>query len=181
MSFTSEHADKIWNRLYRVYIPDLMTQNPDYIKKFGAHLTRNRAVDEMVKTNLILVMIPVIKIPEYFEDGIEIQIPSREDMITMHKHIELYLEEWKHHIKYDINTSLSENKELILSLEKLSAYIYNKAKPREVVDNLISSNRFGLVSPLAMREEQQREVVKPDYEGIGKLVKTRTKPREHFE
>ena len=89
MSFTSEHADKIWNRLYRVYIPDLMTQNPDYIKKFGAHLTRNRAVDEMIKTNLILVMIPVIKILEYFEDGIEIQIPSREDMITMHKHIKL--------------------------------------------------------------------------------------------
>lgn len=86
-----------------------------------------------------------------------------------------------YYIKYAINLDVDNHKELILSLEKLSAYIYNKARPKEVVAQLVTSSRFGLVSPLVAREESTKELVKPDYEGISKLVKTRTKPRERFE
>jgi len=181
MSFASQHASKIWNKLYVVLIPDQVTLEKGYIQKFGTHVTGNKQVDEMLSKNQTRVMIPVIKILEYFEDGIEVQIPSREDMIQMHKDMEAYLAEWRDHIKFDINLSVNQNKELLLALEKLSKHIYEKARPRELIDNLFLSKRIGIVNPLQQVAEQKKEVVKPDYEGIGRLVRSKTpKPQGRF-
>jgi hypothetical protein len=178
MAFPSQHASKIWNKLYTVLIPDQVTLNVGYVKKFGTHVTGNKVVDDMLSKNQTQVMIPVATMLEYFEDGIEIQIPSRDDMIAMHKDMEAYLAEWRDHIKYDINTDLLQHKVFILSLEKLSKHIYEKAKPRELVDNLFKKQTFGLLNPLAQIAEDKREVHKPDYEGISKLVRTKAAPNK---
>jgi len=174
MAFPSKYACKIWDVLYTVLIPDQLTQNPDYIRRFGTYITQDKKVDQMVSTNFTTVKITIAKILEYYIDGIEIQIPSREDMIQMHKDIELYLAEWKDHIKYDINLDVQQNKELILSLEKLSKYIYNKANPREVIDNLFINKKIGLINPIQQHVEQTKEVIKPDYDGIASLVRSKT-------
>lgn len=176
-TFCSVHAQKIWDNLYTVYIPDLVTQDAEYLKRFGHHVSQYKPVDEMLKTNLILVKIPIIKILEYYVEGIEIQIPSREDMITMHKHLELYLEEWREYIRNSVHGQVDAelHKDLILSLEKLSKYVYEKAKPRELLENLFLANKtrpgIGLVNPLVRAEQEQRVVDKPDYNSIKQLIK----------
>lgn len=181
MSFPSLHAPKIWDKLYTVLIPDQLTLNKDYLSKFGTHITGVRQVDSMLSTNLTTVKIPVIRILEYYEEGYLIQIPSREDMLTMHKDIESYLSEWRDHIKYDINLSLSQNRELLLSLEKLSRYLYDKAKPSELIDNLFTKNTLGMViNPLQQIEAARKVPNKPDYEGISSLIKSKTKPQGRF-
>lgn len=180
MSFNSQYQSLIWNKLYTVYIPDQLTLPPQYVKRFGTHVTGDKEIDKMVSNNLTLVMIPVIKILEYYEDGIEIQIPSREDMIQMHKDIELYLQEWREHLRVDINIDVHSNKDLLLSLEKLSRNLYNKAKPRELIDNLLTTKRIGLMNPLQMHVENTKEIVKREYEGISSLVKSKTKPQGRF-
>lgn len=178
MTFPSKYATKIWDTLYTVYIPDQLTLNKDYIRKFGVHITQNKQIDEMLKTNFVLVKIPIIKILEYFLEGIEIQIPSREDMIQMHKDIENYLTEWKEYLRISIhgNIDAEKHKELILSLEKLSKYIYEKAKPSELLENLFlkKNNMFGIVTPLQMKDEASKPVTKPDYSGISNLIKKKT-------
>lgn len=173
MAFPSQHATKIWDRLYDVRIPDQITLNPAYIKKFGTHVTGDKKVDAMLATNKTHVKIPVIMILQYFEDGMEVEIPSREDMIQMHKDMEAYMGEWRDHLKYDINLDVHKNREFLLSLEKLSKHIFDKAKPKELVDNLFKKQTFGLMNPLAQIEEEKREVQKPDYEGISKLVRSK--------
>jgi len=176
--FYSEHASLIWDRLYTVLIPDHLTMNPDYVRKFGVPLSGNKQVDAMMSVNFTTVKINVARILEYFIEGIEIQIPSRADMIQIHKDIEAYLTEWKDHIKYDINLKLGEEeKRLILSLERLSKKLYDKAIPREVIDNLFLEKRFGIVNPLQEAQIANKEPTKMDYEGISQLVKRKVNSR----
>ena len=175
MTFPSMHASKIWDNLYTVYIPEQTTLDPEHIRRFGTYITQNKNVDKMLENNLTMVKIPISKILDYYDRGIEVQIPNREDMITMHKHIELYLAEWKEYIRVSIHGQMDaqNNKELITALEKLSKHIYEKAKPREVIDNLFISKKvnIGLVNPLVRAEEERKVVEKPDYQGIRNLIK----------
>lgn len=181
MSFASQYATLIWDVLYDVSVPDQLTQSPEYLKRFGAHVTGNREVDAMLARNTTHVKIPVAKILSYYLDGIEITIHSRDDMLKIHKDIELYLGEWQQHLKYDINLEVNKNKALILGLEKLSKELYSKAKPREVINKLFDKSQFGLYSPLDKAEEEKKEHQKPDYEGIGQLVRSKvTKPVGRF-
>lgn len=181
MSFRSEHAKLIWDKLHTVLIPDLLTQQPEYLRIFGNHTTGDKEADTGLSDIFITVMIPVARILEYFEDGIEVQIPSRETMIEIHKDIELYLLEWESRIKYDINLNVEKNKQMILGLERLSKYIYQKAKPNELIDNLFMAKKIGITSPMDMIKDKQQEKVKPDYQGISSLVRSKTaKPTGRF-
>ncbi len=179
MSFQSEFAPRIWNDLYGVHIPDFVTQNTDYIRKFGVRSSGDKNVDAMMASNTTYVRIPIIKILEYFDNGVEVQIPSRDDMLTIHKNIEKYLDEWKQHMRYDINSSAVQHKQLILNLEKLSKTIYDKAKGRELITGLFTVKSFGIMNPLQAAAEEKREVQKPDYQGIGELLRPKVR-RERF-
>lgn len=179
--FYSQYAHLLWDKLYRVYIPDQLTLSPDYIRRFGTHVTGEKEVDAMLSKNTTLVMISVAKITEYYEDGILVEIPNREDMLQMHKDIELYLGEWREHIRTQINVDVNENKHMILMLEKLSKEIYNKAKPKEVINNLFVKQQLGLINPMDRVREENTEHRKPDYEGIGSLVRSKvSKPLNRF-
>lgn len=177
MSFVSKYADRLWVNLYTVQIPDVVTQNTDYIRKFGVRVTGNKTYDQMIATDFTTIMVPIIKIVEYFEDGVEVRIPSRDDMIKMHKDTEAYLAEWRDHLTYSVNVAANQNKKLILALERFSKTIYEKAKPREVIDNLFLTTKptLGLINPLQRAEmEASQDNTKPDYVEIGKLVRSKT-------
>lgn len=183
MVFKSKYAPLIWDRLYTVFIPDHLTLNPDYIKIFGTHVTGDKGIDGMLSNALTQVMIPIIQIVEYFDNGIEIQIPSREDMLQIYKDIELYLGEWKYYVQHDINLDVREYKGLLNSLEKLSKHIYDKARPSELITNLFAKTNLGISNRLAEYEEKVKasKSQKPDYEGISKLIRTKTAvPRDRF-
>lgn len=171
MSFNSQHAPRIWDDLYGVYIPDFLTRNTDYIRRFGVPSSGDKKVDEMMSNDLVFVRIPIIKILEYFDQGVEVQIPVREDMLTIHKNIELYLDEWRMHIRVDINSSAARNKQLLLNLEKLSKLIFDKARGKELINNMFTVKSFGLMNPLAKQAEEKKDFQKPDYDGISQLLR----------
>lgn len=181
-AFPSRHAEKIWDRLYTVLIPDQLTLSEDYLRIFGTHLTGDREADRELTTTFTTVMIPIARILEYYEDGLEIQIPSRKDLIQIHKDIEAYLDEWKDHMKYDINTDTNKFRSFIMSLEKLSKDIYNKANRNEVINNLFVSSQFGITNPFqqSILEERESRANKPNYEGISDLIRKRNTPRGRF-
>ena len=96
-------------------------------------------------------------------------------MIEIHKSIENYLQEWREHITYSINTSHEEYKELIISLEKLSKYIYDRSTYMESVDNKLKQIKLGMVNRY-VEMEQNNNIVdkpKPNYNGINQLIKDR--------
>ena len=137
MAFASRYADLIWDRLYTVLIPDHLTQDPEYLRRFGTYATQNREVDQMVTTNCITVMIPIIKIVEYFDKGIEVQIPSREDMLQMHRDIELYLGEWEEQLRRNIWSSSP------------SASTTRRSRPSWSEISLLADSRFCRAPPRA--------------------------------
>ena len=175
MPFQSKHAPKIWDWLYTVSIPDHVTQNPDYIKKFGIRSSGDKEFDQANRDAFITVKIPIAKILEYYTVGVEIRIPSREDLITIHKNIELYLNEWKEYIQSSVHgqSDVQCHKALILNLEKLSKYIFDRAKPSEIIERLSNRDKFGLINPLQSKLEND-DLTKPNYIGIKQLInKTR--------
>lgn len=178
MSFHSVHSDRIWEDLYAVYAPDFVTMNREYIRKFGVPSSGYEPVDRMMATNLSYVKIPIIKILEYYENGMEVQIPSRDDMIAIHKHIENYLSEWRDHIRYDINLNKHQHKALLLSLERLSRRIFEKAHPSEVMDKPLTAELFGLANTI--KTDQSQELVKPEYNSISELFRSPTAARGRF-
>lgn len=181
MSFPSKYASLLWDSIYQVEIPDVLSLDPEYIKIFGVHVTGDKDIDGNIHKTFTTVMISPIKMLEYFDRGLEIRIPNREDMIKIHKDIELYLGEWRDHLKYDINLSVSEHKDLITNLEKMSKTIYGKAKNKEVIDNLFVKKQIGLVNPLTRIKEERNPTAKPDYEGIASLVRSKVnKPLGRF-
>ena len=98
-TFPSKYATKIWNELYTVLIPDIATLNPDYIKIRGVPITENKKLNLLRMNEFTTVMLPIIDIMYYFKEGFPVQIPSREDMIKMHKNIELWKLKQVIHIK----------------------------------------------------------------------------------
>ena len=181
MAFASTYASCLWDSIYTVSIPDQLSLSPEYLKVFGTHVTGDKASDEILKTTFTTVMITPIQMVEYFERGLEIRIHNRDDMIKIHRDIEGYLNEWREHIKYDINLNLNEFKDLILSLEKFSKTIHQKAKNTELIDTLFTKKKIGLVNPLVELHERNNPSARPDYEGISKLVRSKTaKPLGRF-
>jgi len=175
MVFPSRYATLIWDRLYLVNVPDVLTQNPEYIKRFGVRITGNKDIDKDTALRPTTVMIPIINILDYFLEGVQVSIPNRKDMIEIHKSIENYLQEWREHITYSINTSHEEYKELIISLEKLSKYIYDRSTYMESVDNKLKQIKLGMVNRY-VEMEQNNNIVdkpKPNYNGINQLIKDR--------
>lgn len=172
--FSSVYAHLIWEKLYTVRVPDLVTQDDEYLKIFGVRVTGNKQVDAMVQSDYITCMHPVIKLVEFYDSGVPILVPKREDMIQMHKDIQSYLQEWKNELTYSLNMGGKLPKELLDSLDKFSKHIYEKASAIEIMDNKIKSLKIGLV-PRISTQQQMAEPVKPDYEGIGQLIRQRTK------
>lgn len=170
MSFYSKHASGIWDDLYTVMVPDQVTLNPDYVRKFGVHISGNKEVDAMLSNSYTTVKIPIADILNYFDEGVQVQIPDRADMIAMHKAIEAYLSEWYEHVKYSINHQGDKHKAMLLNLEKLSKHIYAKAYASEVVQDVMAGISLGLPNPLAILAPK-REMSKPNYQGIGELLR----------
>ena len=172
MPFISQKAPRIWNTLRNVLIPDQLTMNPEYIRRFGVHITGNKKIDASRINEFVMVKIPIIKILEYFLEGLEVQIPKREDMLSIHEDIEAYLNEWKDYMRESIhgNIGAENNKELILSLEKLSQHIYAKAKPKEIIKPLRTRAQLGLINPFERSQEENKPIDKPDYDGIRNLI-----------
>jgi hypothetical protein len=175
MAFYSQHAPRIWEDLYTAMIPDQVTLNSSYVRVFGTYTSGNKDVDRMMESNLTTVKIPIIKMLEYYDNGVTVQIPTRSSMLEIHRNIELYLGEWRHHIHNAINSDLVEHKDLVMGLEKFSKLIYGKAVPKEVVANPMLTTQIGLLNPLTRLQLESEVVSKPDYEGIGQLIRQKTK------
>jgi hypothetical protein len=176
MSFPSKYAHLIWEKLYTVMIPDNITLDSEYIRRFGVHVTQDRKINEGLVNSYTTVMLPVIKIVEYYASGFTVQVPSRDDMLQMHKDLEKYLQEWREHITYSINTSHEAHKELLSTLNRFSKYIYDKASAREVLLEQIEALKIGRVNKFVQIQEDKKldTITKPDYSGIDALIKSKT-------
>lgn len=175
------HSSKIWVQLRRAIIPEELTYDPQYLKKRGLPITGVKEYDSVLSNKKIEVYIPIIKMVEYYNNGIPIEITNREEMINIHRDIELYLNEWRDHIKYSINNDITKYKDLLLSLEKFSKAIYDRATSQEVIRQKIENISIGMKSTIQERKEIEeiKHQVKPDYDGILSLVKNK-KPLNRY-
>ncbi len=181
MSFASKHSDKLWNTIYTVRIPEHSTMNSDFIRKFGVRLTGDKAVDKARHNAFTTAMITVIKMLEYYTEGIEIAIVNRDDMVTIHRDIESYLEEWRSYLAHGMNVNMENHKKLIYDLERFSMDLYDRCKIVEIVIPAKAPKGFNLLSSDIMTpESKQQPTSKPDYDKITDLVRKKIRSNERF-
>lgn len=181
MLFPSKHATKIWDTLRELYIPDQLTLSSEYLKVWGTPITGDPKLDKELTSNFVLVKINIVTILEYYNNGLELRIPDRSTMLSIHTDIEEYLVEWREHIKYDINLDVNEYKDFIISLENLSKTIYGKMKNKELIKDLFvsGSEPVGIRLPFDIIKKPEKEQAKPDYESISTLIRSRTRDNRY--
>lgn len=172
--FPSQYAPKLWDKLYNVIIPDVLTLEDDYIRTFGVRLSGDKKVDADVHKRKIHSMLNVIAIAHYFNEGIPVEFLHREDLATIYKDIVGYLGEWKEYLRTQINVNPAEYQELLDALDKFAAELYLRLNPREIKPDTPS---FGLRRIFQKSEEASE---KPPYEGIRELVEY-TKGKRYFQ
>jgi hypothetical protein len=165
----------IWDNLYRVAIPDILTQRKEYLEVYGVYHTGEPEIDKMVSNNYVDVMLPISKIAEMYADGFELRVHSRIDMLQMYRDIMKYTSACFAVMETSINLKALPYKDLI-KLDNLAAYIYDKASLVELVneDEKRSSLdvRFN-ISSLFGNNQPASQADKADYDGFASIFKQR--------
>lgn len=179
MAFNSQYADRIWNSLYNVSIPDVLTLSPWYIKNRGIYSTGDSKRDKAMLNNPVSVYICVMDIADYFNNGITVNFYNHEDIKTVYRDINLYLTEWFNYLESNLNDDYNNYKDLISTLENLAAHIHSKLTVGEIRDKVhkpIFGNRKTINEILKVKEpEQVKEESKPVYKRIQAIFREREK------
>lgn len=182
--FASTYAKHITKTLYSVKIPDILSMNPEYLKKMGYGITGNRVEDAWMKNRECQVMIPISNIAEYLDAGIQVKILDHADMIEMYKNISGYLGEWRQYLQSPVNVYVGGMEDILRSLDRLNRLLYDQLTKEDLVTRDRDLARtFGIVGPLwgqkGKRHSQQNmksyDELNPD---INRTVYERTKSRE---
>lgn len=177
--FESRYVDEIFKKTYVCSIPDHLTLDDDYIRIRGVPTSHNRVVADMMSTSFIDVRITIVEILNYFMNGIEVRIPTRDKLIEIHTNIEGYLTEWRSYLQGSINSRHTKYTDMLNDLEAMSKSIYNRLNKNEVATKITRKEDigFGMRSLLFDKLAQNQVEDKPDYDGISKIIKSKRPER----
>lgn len=179
-NFDSHYAHKLSDNLYLCYVPDEATLDVDYIRTFGVPSTGFKDADEQLSSRKAKVMLNVSSILTYFMDGIDITIPNDDDIIEMHKNITGYLDEWREHLRTDINIRVTEYSEFLRGLEELNEALYGMIESDEYKELTEPKPEF-YVPSFRLDRPKEEDVKIPSYRDKYDTMINVIRDREAFE
>lgn len=166
----------VWDHLYRVAVPDILTASDTYLKHYGSYVTGDNQVDQMLRTNYSNVMLPLSTIIGYVDQGFDVKIYSRDDMLKMYKDIRSYLIEYDNIVAQRVNQGNVPYKDLIM-MDNFASMIYHRASLEELVDlserKTSMDTRLTFLSGLRPRDASVIHKEKPDYNEMASIFKKR--------
>lgn len=180
MLFPSLVADKIWgNHLYHVLIPDKLTLDRTYLSVFGTYSTGDRDLDKDLENLFTEVKVDIATIADYYSKGITIQIPSRDDMISIHRVIDEYLTEWREHERTDVNFHIPKDiRKMLTNFDSLSKHIYEKLNVSETIYSAFGMKQpsFGIQTDFTkLQKSKSLPEAKPDFKSINDILRGNTR------
>jgi hypothetical protein len=156
-------------------IPQEYTYDDDYIKRRGIIQTPDKKLHSVLSKEKVQVYLTVAQMVDYFTEGVTVELLDRKTMLEIYKNIQGYIDEWKNHLQYSINSNKENNKEMLIAFDKFSKTIYDKASASEIMQGVVQRVNFGMRSTVAkIREEQKiQNAPKPDYDAISEYLKTK--------
>lgn len=123
-AFESRFAEYILENIYRCTVPDNATRTEGYLDLVGSPSTGFAEYDREIRNTRVSVVVNIPTILEYYLNGIDVDIPSPDDRLEIHKLIVGYLDEWRYHIANSINVRVTEHDKFLKDLEELSRALY---------------------------------------------------------
>lgn len=143
----------LWEILFRCKVPQLATTSETYYRIFGSPTTGDAAIDRELQNQWIDTMIPIVKMVEYFNQGITIRVVNYADTKIIYDYIQRHLELWLDNVQHGLNIGNAPVEDLI-AMDKFASTVFNHAKHQyEKVD--VKSSFMRALDGLGFRSPDQ--------------------------
>lgn len=179
--FSSEYGHLLSQGGWMIVVNDLLSMDPDYIRKFGIPVTGNRREDMRAENRSAYIGVSINAIAGYILDGLSIKIleEDHDQLPMMHDIITGYLREWVDYIENDPASIVGEYSDYLKALDMLNRYIFELLTLADKESNVKQAEkRFGLtITDFGGYNESQRSVTRLDYEDkfgrFSKIIRNR--------
>lgn len=112
-SVKQQHAQAIFNNLYRASVMYRDTLSPDYIRYFGMPTVGDPHFDRQMATEQIDSWLTINQMVEYFRKGVVVSLLTHGDSKLIYDIVEQYLRAWKQELEVGINIGDAPIQDLI--------------------------------------------------------------------
>lgn len=148
----------LFHKLFMCRVNNLETMSVQYLQTFGIPSSGDYEQDKRDSTEMVVRMLTINQILEFFKNGSIVRIVKLEDTKIMYELISDHLNAWKVEIEKRFNTRGVPIDDL-LELDKLATAVYKHAAPQfttEIVDSIIARKLSG-----NMRVNRSNILIKP--------------------
>lgn len=118
---------KIWNDRFLCQMKYIDTMSVDYIKIFGTLTTFDSELDRQSHNEIVDRYLTVIKMVEYFNDGIPVYIKHPEDSKKIYILIQEHLQNWAKELQVSLRSDKAPLEELEI-MDRFAEKVYEHAK-----------------------------------------------------
>lgn len=166
--FESEWSVWLEEPIYPVIVNDLLSMNPEWIRKFGIPSTNNHDLDRSAASRSAIVSINLNTMIAYKQDGLSINVPleHRDNIREMHKALTGYLMDWCYEIENNPSAWVGEYTGYLKAMNELNADLYRAmlAHDHDVDINIAKANLGLQITDMGGYMTEQRERDRPTYE-----------------
>lgn len=150
-------AFKLFNYLYRVYIPQHHMYSNEYLKQFGIPTSGDSALDKAQANEMTLTQQTIAGMAELHADGAAIALEDPSKSVEIYEILRNHLNDWSravHEAFHDINPPIED----LRKLDDLATEVYKIAKGYMKTDELNSSLVSGISSLGGLRRRRRRDI-----------------------
>jgi hypothetical protein len=127
----------IFKEVFHVRIQYLQMRTIEDLEFFGMPRCDYSPYDKQASNELRDIMIPISKMVEYFQGGVQLYFPNINDIVTIYQHITNHLNAWKEEIRRSMHIGSAPIEDLQL-LDQFANSVYDHAK-FQFTDEIVSS------------------------------------------
>lgn len=117
----------LWDQLFMVRVPYSATLTETDINMFGTPTVFDKDADRRIMSAPTTIMIPIVKIIEYYKQGVNVRFVNRADVLTIYNAVQTHLEKWAKQIKSGLNVGNAPVADLVL-MDEFAGKLHQFAK-----------------------------------------------------
>lgn len=132
----------LWDKLFLVRIPQLHSMTIDYMKTYGTYITGDKEIDNELSKQWMTTYLPIVKMVNYYREGVQIKIVNRDDIKTIYECISRHLIAWKDMLERGINIGDAPIDDLI-AMDEFANDVYEYAKYNfrgGIIDSILATS-----------------------------------------
>ena len=123
---------RVRERMYRVEIPDMLSQSDNFIRNVGIPYHTDPRIMEHYKRRYIETMLTPVMMASYLANNIDVRFLDRSKIMVIYTDIQLYLAEWEEVVSRSPNLSRNVKMDHVIELDNFAKRIHTKLTQAEL-------------------------------------------------